>query len=56
MTDKALAALPITQRMRWRSLREAGLDAAVFSDVRSNPDRENLEAGVAAFRAGGMTA
>jgi alcohol dehydrogenase class IV len=52
VTDKALAALPITLGALQR-LQDAGLEAALFSDVRSNPTDENLEAGVAAFRQGG---
>ncbi|HEY1752217.1 MAG TPA: iron-containing alcohol dehydrogenase [Caulobacteraceae bacterium] len=52
VTDSALAALPIT-RGALRLLEDAGLGAALFADVRSNPTDENLAAGVAAFRAGG---
>ncbi len=51
VTDKALSALPIT-RNALALLRDSGLDAALFADVRSNPTDENLEAGVAQFRAG----
>lgn len=51
VTDKALAALPITQSAL-QLLNDAGLEAALFADVRSNPTEENLEAGVAAYRAG----
>ncbi|HZZ90754.1 MAG TPA: iron-containing alcohol dehydrogenase [Caulobacteraceae bacterium] len=51
VTDSALAALPITHDALKR-LAEAGVEAALFSDVRSNPTDENLEGGVAAFRAG----
>ncbi len=51
VTDKALASLPITQNAM-ALLSAAGLDAALFADVRSNPTDENLEAGVAAYRAG----
>lgn len=51
VTDKALAGLPITQTAL-KILSDAGFDAALFADVRSNPTDENLEAGVAAFRAG----
>lgn len=52
VTDKALAELPITKNAL-KLLSDAGLEAALFCDVRSNPTGENLEAGVAAFRAGG---
>ncbi len=51
VTDKALSALPITSNAL-ALLRDSGLDAALFADVRSNPTDENLEAGVAQFRAG----
>lgn len=51
VTDKALAALPITQNAL-ALLAGAGLEAALFSEVRSNPTDENLEAGVVAYRAG----
>jgi alcohol dehydrogenase len=51
VTDKALAALPITQNAL-ALLRRAGLNTDVFADVRSNPTDENLEAGVAQYRAG----
>ncbi len=51
VTDKALAALPITLNALVL-LREAGLDAGLFAEVRSNPTDENLEAGVACYRAG----
>jgi alcohol dehydrogenase class IV len=51
VTDKALAALPITQNAL-ALLHTAGLDAGLFAEVRSNPTDENLEAGVACYRAG----
>ena len=51
VTDKALAALPITQNAL-KLMSAAGLEAALFADVRSNPTEENLEAGVAQYRAG----
>lgn len=51
VTDKALAALPITQSAL-ALLRGGGLDAEIFAEVRSNPTEENLEAGIAAYRAG----
>ncbi len=52
VTDKALAALPITQNAL-KLMSGAGLEAALFAEVRSNPTEENLEAGVAQYRAGG---
>jgi alcohol dehydrogenase class IV len=51
VTDKALASLPIAQGAL-KLLKDAGLEAGLFADVRSNPTDENLEAGVAAYRAG----
>lgn len=51
VTDKALAALPITESAL-SLLRAGGLEADVFAEVRSNPTDENLEAGVARYRAG----
>ncbi|MEQ1868039.1 MAG: iron-containing alcohol dehydrogenase [Micropepsaceae bacterium] len=51
VTDNALAALPITQNAL-KLMSAAGLEAALFADVRSNPTEENLEAGVAQYRAG----
>jgi alcohol dehydrogenase class IV len=52
VTDKALVALPITKNAL-DLLEGAGLKAGVFSDVQSNPTDLNLEAGVAAYKAGG---
>jgi alcohol dehydrogenase class IV len=52
VTDKALAALPIT-RNALDLLDRAGLKPGLFSEVQSNPTDANLEAGVAAFRDGG---
>jgi len=52
VTDRGLAALPVTARAL-DLLEEAGLGRAVFADVDPNPTDANLEAGVAAFRAGG---
>ncbi len=51
VTDKALAALPITQNAL-ALLRDAGLGGEIFADVRSNPTDEDLAAGVKAYRAG----
>ncbi|HUS53514.1 MAG TPA: iron-containing alcohol dehydrogenase [Thermohalobaculum sp.] len=52
VTDKALAALPITQNAL-DLLDGAGLKTGMFAEVQSNPTDLNLEAGVAAFREGG---
>ncbi len=52
VTDAGLASLPITTRALG-VLVEAGLGAALFSDVQPNPTEANLAAGVAAYRAGG---
>lgn len=51
VTDRGLADLPITQRAR-AMMRDAGLGDAVFCDVDPNPTEINLEAGIAAYRAG----
>jgi len=51
VTDRGLATQPITQRAL-DLLGEAGLERALFADVAPNPTDRNLEAGVAAFRAG----
>ncbi len=51
VTDRGLADLPIT-RNALDSLEATGLGRAIFSDVDPNPNEINLEAGVAAFRAG----
>lgn len=52
VTDKALSALPITAAAL-DILDAAGLGRAVFSDVDPNPNEQNMEAGLAAYRAGG---
>ncbi|WP_310621180.1 iron-containing alcohol dehydrogenase [Flexibacterium corallicola] len=51
VTDKGLAALPITQNAL-DILEAAGLGRAIFSEVDPNPTEINLEAGVTAFKAG----
>lgn len=51
VTDKGLAALPITQNALV-ILANGGVDAALFSDVDPNPNEKNLNDGVAAFKAG----
>jgi alcohol dehydrogenase class IV len=52
VTDPGLARLPVIERVL-APLREAGLSPALFSEVRPNPVAANVEAGLAAFRAGG---
>lgn len=51
VTDAGLAALPITKKAL-DLLEVGGLPAAMFSNVQSNPVDSNVEAGIAAFRAG----
>jgi alcohol dehydrogenase class IV len=51
VTDAGLAKLPITQ-MALDLLQQAGVPAAMFADVQPNPVDANVEAGIAAFRAG----
>ncbi|UUV05239.1 iron-containing alcohol dehydrogenase [Ruegeria sp. YS9] len=52
VTDKGLADLPITSATL-DIMEAAGLGRGVFSDVDPNPNEKNLEAGVAAYNAGG---
>jgi alcohol dehydrogenase class IV len=52
VTDAGLANLPVTQNAL-RIVRDAGVPIALFSDVKSNPVAANVEAGIAALRAGG---
>ncbi|WP_171125347.1 MULTISPECIES: iron-containing alcohol dehydrogenase [unclassified Ruegeria] len=52
VTDKGLADLPITMATL-DILEAAGLGRGLFSDVDPNPNEKNLEAGVAAYNAGG---
>ncbi len=52
VTDAGLASLPVTGNALG-ILKDAGLEARVFAEVQSNPTDANLEAGVAAYRAGG---
>lgn len=52
VTDRALAKLPITARAL-ELLDAAGMGCAVFSEVDPNPNEANMEAGLAAYRAGG---
>ena len=52
VTDRALASLPITAAAL-DVLDAAGLGRAVFSEVDPNPNEANMEAGIAAYSAGG---
>ncbi len=52
VTDKGLADLPIT-RATLDIMDAAGLGRGMFSDVDPNPNEKNLEAGIAAYNAGG---
>ncbi|KIC16921.1 iron-containing alcohol dehydrogenase [Leisingera sp. ANG-Vp] len=52
VTDKGLADLPVTQGTL-DILEAAGLGRAMFSEVDPNPNEKNLDAGVAAYKAGG---
>ena len=52
VTDAGLANLPVTQRAL-EIVRHAGIAITLFSDVKSNPVAANVEAGIAALRAGG---
>jgi len=51
VTDAGLAPLPITAGTL-AILEDAGMPAAMFSDVQPNPVDANVEAGIAAFRGG----
>jgi len=52
VTDRGLAALPITTRAR-EIMAAAGLGEAMFAEVDPNPNEINLAAGVEAYKAGG---
>jgi alcohol dehydrogenase len=52
VTDAGLAKLPITAATM-DLVEQAGVPVALFADVRPNPVESNVEAGVAAYRAGG---
>jgi alcohol dehydrogenase class IV len=52
VTDKGLAALPITAQSL-DILDAAGLGRAIFAEVDPNPTELNLDAGIAAYKAGG---
>jgi alcohol dehydrogenase len=51
VTDPGLAALPVTETLG-TILREAGREAGLFTDVRSNPVSANVEVGVRVLREG----
>ncbi|MEO0620226.1 MAG: iron-containing alcohol dehydrogenase, partial [Pseudomonadota bacterium] len=51
VTDRGLATLPLTQAAL-DDLDAAGLGQGLFADVDPNPSEINLEAGIAAFKAG----
>ena len=51
VTDKGLADGPVIEKAS-ASLTKAGMETAIFSDVRGNPTKANLDAGLAAFRKG----
>jgi len=51
VTDPGLARLPMIKAAE-TSIKDAGLSVACFADVRGNPSGENVEAGLAAYRAG----
>ncbi|WP_170766659.1 iron-containing alcohol dehydrogenase, partial [Ruegeria lacuscaerulensis] len=52
VTDKGLADLPITAATL-DIMEAAGLGRGLFSDVDPNPNEKNLDAGIAAYKAGG---
>lgn len=52
VTDRGLADLPIT-KAALDIMEAAGLGRALFSEVDANPNEKNLDAGVAAYKAGG---
>lgn len=52
ITDPGLAGLPMVSQTVDRC-RGDGLSCAVFSDIKSNPTGENVDAGVAKYRQGG---
>lgn len=51
VTDPTLARLPIAERAL-KALEAAGLSAGLFTEVKPNPVAANVEAGVAALKAG----
>ena len=51
VTDAGLAALPVTQRVL-ALLKEAGIAAGLFAEVKPNPVAANVEAGITALLRG----
>ncbi|MBV9138035.1 MAG: iron-containing alcohol dehydrogenase, partial [Hyphomicrobiales bacterium] len=51
VTDKGLADSSVIEKAR-TALAKSGVPVAVFSDVRGNPTKANLDAGIEAFRKG----
>lgn len=52
VTDRGLAEMPMTAHIL-KQLQDAGLNVALFSDMRPNPIGRDVDAGVAVYRAGG---
>src|SRR5260370_32003901 len=52
VTDRGLAGTALIAGVL-KQLGDARIEVSVFSDVKSNPTETNLNAGIAAFRAGG---
>ncbi|MEX0971394.1 MAG: iron-containing alcohol dehydrogenase [Paracoccaceae bacterium] len=52
VTDRGLATLPVTARTL-DIMAAAGLGRAMFAEVDPNPNEKNMQAGVAAYKAGG---
>lgn len=52
VTDRGLATLPVTAKTL-DIMEAAGLGRAMFAEVDPNPNEKNMEAGVAAYKAGG---
>lgn len=51
VTDPGLAALPMVGEITERC-RQQGMTVSVFSDIKPNPTGENVDAGIARYRAG----
>ena len=52
VTDPGIAALPMTEGIM-TTIRDAGLTAGLFSDIKPNPTGGNVDAGIGAYRDGG---
>ena len=52
ITDPGLAALPMIEEAM-DSCRKAGLGCGLFSDIKANPNGQNVDDGVAVYKAGG---